>query len=106
MIFSKTEIGIPNALRVHVSKDALTVELDDGRTLTAPLGWYPRLSRATPEEREHWRLIGSGTGIHWEDIDEDVSVEGLLLGKRSGESQRSFDRWLAQRAGGNGKSCP
>ncbi|MBK7764753.1 MAG: DUF2442 domain-containing protein [Sulfuritalea sp.] len=99
MIFSQTEIGIPNALNVHVSKDALTVELDDGRTLTAPLGWYPRLSRATPEEREHWRLIGSGTGIHWEDIDEDVSVEGLLLGKRSGESQRSFDRWLAQREG-------
>lgn len=106
MIFSQTEFGIPNALNVHLSKDALTVELDDGRTLTAPLGWYPRLSRATPEEREHWRLIGSGTGIHWEDIDEDVSVEGLLLGKRSGESQRSFDRWLAQREGGNGKSCP
>ncbi|MDP2824371.1 MAG: DUF2442 domain-containing protein [Sulfuritalea sp.] len=102
MIFSQTEIGIPNALNVQVSKDALTIELDDGRTLTAPLGWYPRLSHATPEERKHWRLIGSGTGIHWEDIDEDISVEGLLLGKPSGESQRSFDRWLAERESRNG----
>ena len=106
MIFSQTEFGIPNALNVHVAKDTLTVDLDDGLTLTAPRFVYPRLSRATPEEREHWRLIGSGTGIHWEDIDEDVSVEGLLLGKRSGESQRSFDRWLAHREGGDGISRP
>lgn len=97
MIFSQTEIGIPGALNVIVSSDALIVELEDGRTLTAPLGWYPRLFHATPDERQRWRLIGSGHGIHWEDIDEDISVEGLLLGKRSGESQRSFDRWLAER---------
>lgn len=99
MIFSQTEIAIPNALRVDVSADALAVELQDGRTLTAPLGWYPRLAHASPEERLHWRLIGSGTGIHWDDIDEDVSVEGLLLGKRSGESQQSLDRWLTSRRG-------
>jgi len=97
MIFSQTEIGIPDALTVNVSKDALTVELDDGRTLTAPLGWYPRLSHASPEERQHWRLIGSGSGINWPDLDEDISIEGLLLGRPSGESQRSFDRWLAER---------
>jgi hypothetical protein len=102
MIFSQTEIAIPNALSVDVSADALAVELQDGRTLTAPLGWYPRLAHATPEERLHWRLIGSGTGIHWDDIDEDISVEGLLLGKPSCESQRSFDRWLAERQGREG----
>ena len=97
MIFSQTGIGISDALTVNVSKDALTVELDDGRTLTAPLGWYPRLSHASPEERQHWRLIGSGSGINWPDLDEDISIEGLLLGRPSGESQRSFDRWLAER---------
>ena len=97
MIFSQTEIAITNAMSVQVSDDALAVELQDGRTLTAPLGWFPRLAHATPEERQRWQLIGSGIGIHWVDIDEDISVEGLLLGKRSGESQRSFDRWLAER---------
>ncbi|MDP1606383.1 MAG: DUF2442 domain-containing protein [Rhodocyclaceae bacterium] len=96
MIFSQTEIAIPHAIGVHVSEDALSVDLEDGRTLTAPLGWYPRLVRATPEERGHWRLIGPGTGIHWEDVDEDISVEGLLRGKPSGESQRSFERWLSK----------
>ncbi len=99
MIISKTEIAIPSAQQVFVSDEALTVELEDGRTLSAPLGWYPRLAHASPEERERWRLIGQGTGIHWDDIDEDISIEGLLLGKRSGESQRSFQRWLAARAG-------
>jgi len=98
MIISQTEIAIPSAQNVSVTDDALTVELEDGRTLSAPLGWYPRLAHAKPEERSRWRLIGQGTGIHWDDIDEDISIEGLLLGKRSGESQRSFERWLAQRS--------
>jgi hypothetical protein len=89
-------------LNVDVSEDALAIELQDGRTLTATLGWYPRLAHATPEERRRWRLIGSGTGIHWDDINEDISVEGLLLDKRSGESQRSLDRWLAEREGRRG----
>lgn len=97
MIISQTEIAIPSAQNVSVTDDALTVELEDGRTLSAPLGWYPRLAHAKPDERSRWRLIGQGTGIHWDDIDEDISIEGLLLGKRSGESQRSFERWLAQR---------
>lgn len=102
MIFSQTEIAIPNPIGVEVSADALTIELQDGPTLTAPLGWYPRLARATAAERKRWRLIGSGTGIHWEDIDEDISVEGLLLGKPSRESQKSLDRWLASRRSCNG----
>jgi len=99
MIISQTEIAIPNAQQVSVSDEALTVELEDGRTISAPLGWYPRLAHASAAERERWRLIGQGTGIHWEDIDEDIGIEGLLLGKRSGESQHSFQRWLAARAG-------
>jgi hypothetical protein len=97
MIISQTEIAIPNAQNVSVTEHTLSVDLEDGRTLSAPLGWYPRLANATPEEREHWRLIGQGIGIHWDDIDEDISIEGLLLGKRSGESQGSFERWLATR---------
>ena len=99
MIISQTEISIPNAQHVSVSDEALTVELEDGRTLSAPLGWYPRLAHAKPEERKRWRLIGQGAGIHWDDSDEDISIEGLLLGTRSGESQRSFQRWLAAREG-------
>ncbi len=97
MIISQTEIAIPNAQHVSVTENTLTVDLEDGRTLSAPLGWYPRLANATRAEREHWRLIGQGSGIHWDDIDEDISIEGLLLGKRSGESQGSFERWLATR---------
>lgn len=97
MIISQTEIAIPNAQHVTVSDETLTVELEDGRTLSAPLGWYPRLAHSTPAERNRWRLIGQGVGIHWEDLDEDISIEGLLLGRRSGESQRSLQRWLEAR---------
>ena len=97
MIISQTEIAIPNAQHVTVSDEALTVELEDGRTLSAPLGWYPRLAHSTPAERNRWRLIGQGVGIHWEDLDEDISIEGLLLGRRSGESQRSLQRCLEAR---------
>jgi hypothetical protein len=101
MIISQTEVAIPNVQNVIVSENALTVELADGRTVAAPLGWYPRLAHASPEERGRWRLIGAGTGIHWEDLDEDISVEGLILGKPSGESQKSFQRWLEVRSGKN-----
>ena len=83
---------------VEVRDDALVVELDDGRALSVPLAWYPRLLHGTPAERARWRLIGRGEGIHWPDLDEDISVEGLLAGRPSGESQRSFARWLAGRA--------
>jgi hypothetical protein len=75
----------------------LSVDLSDGRTISVPLTWFARLLYASPEERNNWRLIGKGQGIHWEDIDEDISIEGLLAGKPSGESQDSFKKWIAVR---------
>lgn len=91
------EVEIPVAENVSVTEDTLSVDLRDGRTISVPTAWYPRLSHATHEERKAWRLIGEGHGIHWEDIDEDISVEGLLAGKPSGESQTSFKKWLNAR---------
>ena len=91
------EIEIPYAVEVSTTEDTLTVDLSDGRTIAVPLGWYPRLEYASPEERANWRLIGKGQGIHWEDIDEDINVESLLVGKPSGESQKSFKKWLQSR---------
>ena len=82
---------------VKVTTNTLLVELSDGRTITAPLAWFPRLLHGTAKERNHWRFIGRGEGIHWPDLDEDISVEGLVLGKPSGESQPSFARWLEKR---------
>lgn len=87
----------PTATRVDVTDAAVSVELVDGRTISAPLLWYPRLAHASPEERDHWRFIGRGEGIHWPDLDEDISIANLLAGKPSGESQRSLKRWLEQR---------
>jgi hypothetical protein len=84
---------------VSVTDDSLTVELSDGRTISVPLAWYPRLTYATRDERNRWRLIGRGEGIHWPDLDEDISVEGVLAGRPSGESQRSLKRWLELRRG-------
>lgn len=80
-----------------MTDDSMVVDLVDGRTLSIPLAWYPRLFHATAEERSKWRLIGRGEGIHWDDLDEDISVEGLLAGRSSGESQKSLDRWLRGR---------
>ena len=96
---SLIEIQIAKAQNVAVTDESLTVDLTDGRTLTVPLAWYPRLMHGTQAERNHWELIGDGEGIHWPELDEDLSVEGLLLGRPSGESQRSFQRWLDLRAG-------
>ena len=79
------------------TEDTLTVELSDGQTLSVLLAWFPRLQQAKPEERNNWRLIGKGQGSRWEDVDEDISVEGLLAGKPSGESQTSFQKWLQDR---------
>ncbi|HET6889680.1 MAG TPA: DUF2442 domain-containing protein [Pyrinomonadaceae bacterium] len=95
---SAVEIEVPNAQGVRVTGDTLSVDLSDGRTISVPLAWYPRLVHANPKERDNWRLIGSGRGIHWHDLDEDISVEGLLAGKPSGESQASFKKWLNNRA--------
>lgn len=98
MTISRIDIEIPNAVDVKSTDEALTVELSDGRALSVPLTWYPRLLHATPEERSHWRLIGKGQGIHWDDLDEDISVENLLAGRHSGESQASLKRWLETRS--------
>jgi hypothetical protein len=84
-------------LSVSTTGDTLSVDLDDGRSLSVPLAWYPRLMNATQEERENWHFIGRGHGLHWDALDEDISVENLLAGHRSGESQHSFERWLASR---------
>ena len=92
------ELRMVSAQNVQVSDDALTVDLSDGRTVSVPLAWFPRLLHGKPEERNTWRLIGDGEGIHWPDLDEDISVENLLLGKPSGESQKSFKQWLEARA--------
>lgn len=98
MITSAQKIEIAMAQDVAISDDTLTVELTDGRSISVPIAWFPRLSHATPEERNHWRLIGGGHGIHWQDLDEDISVEGLLNGRPSGESQTSLQKWLDKRA--------
>ena len=97
MITSTIEAQIPEAEEVSVTADTLQVELSDGRTISVPLAWYPRLVHATPDERNNWELIGNGQGIRWPDLDEDISVEGLIAGRPSGESQRSFKRWLETR---------
>ena len=95
----KTElVKVPYARHVTVSADTLIVDLADGRTVSVPLVWYPRLFHGTGKERKNWRLIGQGEGIHWPDLDEDISVQNLLLGSPSGESQRSFKKWLRARA--------
>ena len=88
------DIGIPQATTVVVTSDELTVDLVDGRTVSVPLSWYPRLVHASENERNNWRLIGYGEGVHRPDLDEDISIENLLLGRRSGESPDSFQRWL------------
>ncbi len=85
------------AERVSVTEDTLTVHLADGRTLSVPLAWYPRLLHGSSKQRKRWRLIGRGEGVHWPDLDEDISVENLLSGNPSGESQESFKRWLTDR---------
>ena len=85
------------AASVKVTADVLTVELRDGRTVSVPIRWYPRLAAGTPAERRRWKLIGPGIGIHWPALDEDISVEALLNGLASNESAASLQRWLAGR---------
>jgi Protein of unknown function (DUF2442) len=94
---SPIELQVARAMQVSVTDDALSVDLADGRTISVPLAWFPRLLNGRPEERQNWRLIGDGQGIHWPDLDEDISLENLLLGRPSGESQASFKRWLEGR---------
>jgi hypothetical protein len=81
-----------------LTDDTLSVDLSDGRSISAPITWFPRLLHSSEQERNNWRLIGRGQGIHWEDIDKDISIEGLIAGRPSGESQESFKKWLAKRS--------
>ena len=84
-------------VNVTVTEDTLSVDLEDGRTVSVPIGWYPRLAHGTSAERANLQISGAGYGIHWPDLDEDIGVDGLLLGKKSTESPASFERWLQQR---------
>jgi hypothetical protein len=84
-------------IKVTVTDDTLSVDLEDGRTILVPIGWYPRLAHGTDAERANVQIAGAGFGLHWPDLDEDGGVEGLLLGKRSTESPESFERWLQKR---------
>ena len=88
------------AISVLATVDTVTAEFDDGRTISVPLTWYPRLMDATDEERKNVQLIGNGEGMHWPDLDEDISVENMLLGRPSGESSSSLRRWLEARRPG------
>jgi len=92
-----TEIELALSVDVIITDNTLTVNLDDGRTISVPLGWYPRLLHGTGKERNNWKLIGNGEGIHWPDLDEDISVKGLCAGHKSGESQKSLKKWLDSR---------
>lgn len=90
-------LEVPKIQTIEITDDTLSVDLSDGRTISVPLAWYPRLLHGSVEERNSWRLIGSGNGIHWNQLDEDVSVKNIILGQPSGESQKSFQRWLNER---------
>ena len=91
------EMHAARVQQAAVSDEALTVDLVDGRTIIVPLAWYPRLWHGTPEERSHFEVIGDGAYIHWPDLDEDLTVTGLLAGRRSGESPQSLKKWLDAR---------
>lgn len=90
-------IALSRIINVSVTDDTLSIDLEDGRTLSVPIGWYPRLAYGTPIERSHFEIGGAGYGVHWPDLDEDIGVEGLLLGRKSAESRSSLERWLRER---------
>ena len=98
MSISANEVARASAVRVTIGDKSVLVELSDGRTITVPISWYPRLERASQSEREQWELIASGAGIHWPAVDEDISVEALLAGRRSSESDASLARCLNGRS--------
>ena len=106
MAISEAETRTVAAVNISCSSDFLTAELEDGRTVSAPLSWYPRLVHATQTERDNWQLEGDGDAIRWPDLDEDISVEGLLAGWPSRESERSFKRWLKAKKEGRGLTIP
>ena len=87
----------PIAVQVAIVDQILIIELADGRSITVPLAWYPRLQCGSEKERQNWKLPGGGYAIEWPDLDEHIGIAGLLAGKRSGESRKSFDTWTAAR---------
>ena len=97
MLSAMVTFTLPRMIKVTVTDDTLSVDLEDGRTVSVPIGWYPRLTHGTAAERANVQIAGAGFGLHWPDLDEDIGVEGLLLGKRSAESPESFERWLQKR---------
>jgi hypothetical protein len=97
MSSSVAEQREPRARSVTVTEESLTVDLADGRTIIVPLLWYPRLWHGKPRERNHFEIFGDGAYIHWPDLDEDLTVAGLLAGLPSGESPKSLKQWLKQR---------
>jgi hypothetical protein len=97
MLAVAVTLALPRAVNATITEDTLSVDLEDGRTISVPIGWYPRLAYGTPAERANFQISGAGYGIHWPDLDEDIGVEGLLLGKKSSESPASFERWLQRR---------
>lgn len=95
--FAIQTLTLTKIVNVTITDDTLAVDLEDGRTIAVPIGWYPRLAYGTPAERANFEISGAGYGLHWPDLDEDIGLEGLLLGKKSSESQTSFERWLQSR---------
>jgi hypothetical protein len=85
---------MPMVKKITFTKDTMAADLSDGRAIPVSIAWFPRLLHATKAERESWRLIGNGHGMHWNNIDEDISVEGLLAGRPSGESLKSFKKMV------------
>jgi len=92
---------VPSAEKVMIRGGKLIVDLADGRTIIVPLEWYPRLVYGSRKERQNWQILADGDTIEWPDLDEHIGVEGLLAGRRSGESRRSLDRWLTTAASGD-----
>ena len=92
------EMLVPRVISVSINDDRLTLDLEDGRILSVPILWYPRLAYGTEEERQNFQISGAGFGIHWPQLDEDIGVKGLLMGKKSTESQESFQKWLQKRS--------
>jgi hypothetical protein len=95
--FAMTTLTLPRIVSATVTDDTVSVDLEDGRTIAVPIGWYPRLAHGTPAERANMQISGAGYGLHWPELDEDIGIEGLIVGKQSTESTASFERWLQGR---------
>lgn len=91
-------INSPRIIAFSISNDTLSIDLEDGRSLSVPISWFPRLAYGSEVERGNAYISGAGYGLHWPDLDEDLSVVGLLTGKKSGESPESLQNWLKSRS--------